>query len=102
MRRGRPRPARAWCWRCPPDVVSALASPSSAQGFAPAVVLTSSSGIFDPGGLLTPAQLFLAVTDPQARIVKGYPPVMPAQALSESELAAVVEYIKTLQGGEVH
>ena len=33
----------------PPDVVSALASPSSAQGFAPAVVLTSSSGIFGPG-----------------------------------------------------
>ncbi len=48
------------------------------------------------------AYLRQSVTDPQARIVKGYPPVMPAQPLSESELAAVVEYIKTLQGGEVH
>ncbi|UGQ44639.1 cytochrome c oxidase subunit II [Massilia endophytica] len=37
-----------------------------------------------------------SITAPQARIVKGFAPVMPPAQLSEAETAAVVEYIKSL------
>ncbi|MRV71882.1 c-type cytochrome [Duganella sp. FT92W] len=43
------------------------------------------------------AYLKQAIADPKASIVKGYPPVMPQQPLSETELAALVGYIKTLK-----
>jgi len=50
------------------------------------------------------AYLRQSITEPAARIVKGFPPVMPAPAtpFSETDLAALVDYIKTLQSGEVH
>jgi len=36
------------------------------------------------------------ILDPQARHVKGFPPVMPKVELTEEELAALVAYIKSL------
>jgi cytochrome c oxidase subunit 2 len=48
------------------------------------------------------AYLRQSITEPAARVVRGFPPVMPAQQFSETDLAALVDYIKTLQGGEVH
>ncbi len=42
------------------------------------------------------AALKLDIRDPQARIVKGFPPIMPKQELSDDELEALVSYIKTL------
>jgi cytochrome c oxidase subunit 2 len=40
-----------------------------------------------------------SVTDPQADIVKGFPPVMPAQkeTVSKEELSSIIEYIKELK-----
>lgn len=38
-----------------------------------------------------------SILNPQAKIVKGYAPVMVAYPLSDSELASVIEYLKTLQ-----
>lgn len=38
-----------------------------------------------------------SILEPKAKIVKGYAPVMVAYPLSESELASVIEYIKTIQ-----
>ncbi|QCP14637.1 cytochrome c oxidase subunit II [Pseudoduganella umbonata] len=43
------------------------------------------------------AYLRQAINAPQASIVRGYPPVMPPAGLSDAELAAVVDYIKTVR-----
>lgn len=43
------------------------------------------------------AYLKEAIAAPNASIVRGYPPVMPPQQFSDSEMAALVEYIKTLK-----
>jgi len=47
------------------------------------------------------AYLRESIVTPQARVVKGYPPVMPTPTppFSEADLAALVAYIKTLHGG---
>lgn len=37
-----------------------------------------------------------SIANPKARIVKGFPPIMPEQQLSPAELAALVDYIKQL------
>jgi cytochrome c oxidase subunit 2 len=46
--------------------------------------------------LVDDAFLRAFITDPQARHVKGFPPVMPKVPLSDEELSALVDYIKTL------
>ena len=40
-----------------------------------------------------------SVVNPQAKVVKGYAPVMPAYAglLSDREIDAIIEYIKSLK-----
>jgi cytochrome c oxidase subunit 2 len=38
-----------------------------------------------------------AIEDPGAEIVKGYPPVMPKASLSDEDLSAVIQYIRTLK-----
>ncbi|GAB2864947.1 hypothetical protein GCM10027277_37290 [Pseudoduganella ginsengisoli] len=43
------------------------------------------------------AYLKQSIADPKASIVKGYPPVMPQQPLTDAALAALVGYIKTLK-----
>lgn len=43
------------------------------------------------------AYLKKAIQDPQAEILKGYPPTMPPTALSDAELEEVVGYIKGLK-----
>ena len=47
------------------------------------------------------AYLYESIVDPNAKIVKGFPAeVMPqdfGQKLSDSEIQAIIEYIKTLQ-----
>jgi len=47
------------------------------------------------------AYLHESIVSPQARIVKGFSPVMPPQQLSEAEVTALIDYIKTIKG-EVH
>jgi cytochrome c oxidase subunit II len=43
------------------------------------------------------------IRDPQARVVKGFAPIMPKVALTDDELAAVVAYIQSLGGaGQTH
>jgi cytochrome c oxidase subunit 2 len=37
------------------------------------------------------------ITEPNVDIVKGYPPVMPKVSLTEEELTALVDYIKSLK-----
>ena len=44
------------------------------------------------------AYLRRAIREPQAQVVKGFPPIMPAAALSDEELAALVAYIQSLGG----
>ena len=46
--------------------------------------------------LVDEAYLRSFIRDPQARQVKGFPPVMPKIELSDDELAALVAYIKSL------
>jgi cytochrome c oxidase subunit 2 len=41
--------------------------------------------------------LVRAINDPEFEIVKGYPPAMPKAPLTEPELKAVIDYIKTLK-----
>jgi cytochrome c oxidase subunit II len=41
--------------------------------------------------------LALAINDPGFEIAKGYPPVMPTSPLTEKELTAVIDFIKTLK-----
>jgi len=43
------------------------------------------------------AYLVRAIQDPAAESVKGYPPSMPINTLSDNELQQVIEYIKTLR-----
>ena len=46
------------------------------------------------------AYLQESIVNPAAKIVKGYPNVMPAtygQSLKPDEIAAIIEYIKTLK-----
>jgi cytochrome c oxidase subunit 2 len=38
-----------------------------------------------------------SITEPRTDVVKGYPPVMPAQSLTEDELTAIVEYLEELR-----
>lgn len=38
-----------------------------------------------------------SILKPQAKVVKGYAPVMVAYPFSDSELASVIEYLKTIQ-----
>ncbi len=39
-----------------------------------------------------------SITDPQAQVVKGYPPIMPAYPdLTEEELQAIVDYLQALK-----
>ena len=45
--------------------------------------------------LVDEAYLKSFIRNPQARSVKGFPPIMPKIELSDSELAALVEYIKS-------
>jgi len=40
-----------------------------------------------------------AIQKPEAEIVKGYPPVMPEMPLSDDDLTAVIDYVRTLSGG---
>ncbi len=42
------------------------------------------------------AALRLDISDPMARVVKGFPPIMPKQDMTSDELDALVAYIKTL------
>lgn len=42
------------------------------------------------------AFLIHEIKEPQARVVKGFPPVMPKSELSEAELAALAAYIESL------
>lgn len=42
------------------------------------------------------AALRLEITDPKARVIKGFAPIMPQQELSPEEVDALVAYIKTL------
>ncbi|MBA5687705.1 cytochrome c oxidase subunit II [Rugamonas apoptosis] len=44
------------------------------------------------------AYLKQSITDPRARLVKGYPPVMPQQQFSGADLDALLAYIKSLGG----
>lgn len=46
--------------------------------------------------LVDEAYLRSFIRDPQARQVKGFPPVMPKIELSDEELAALVAYIQSL------
>ena len=46
--------------------------------------------------LVDEAYLRSFIRDPQARHVKGFPPVMPKIDLSDEELAALVAYIQSL------
>lgn len=43
------------------------------------------------------AYLRRAIQDPQAEIVKGYPPTMPASPLTDRELEEVLAYLRTLK-----
>jgi len=38
----------------------------------------------------------LAIREPGADLVEGYPPVMPTTDVTDEELAAIVEYLKSL------
>jgi cytochrome c oxidase subunit 2 len=50
-----------------------------------------------------PAYITESMMDPAARIVAGYPPVMPTYlgSLDSAETAAIVEYIRSLQAGPI-
>lgn len=43
------------------------------------------------------AYLRESITDPKAKVVHGFAPIMPQQPFSEAELAAMVDYIRTLK-----
>jgi cytochrome c oxidase subunit 2 len=43
------------------------------------------------------AYLHESVVAPAAKIVVGYPPVMPAQSIPEAEVKVIVDYLKTLK-----
>ncbi|WP_377704204.1 c-type cytochrome [Pseudoduganella sp. UC29_71] len=43
------------------------------------------------------AYLKQSIADPKASIVRGFPPIMPQQPFTEAELAAMVDYIKTVK-----
>ena len=44
------------------------------------------------------AYLKESITDPKAKIVRGFAPIMPPQQFSDAELAALVDYIKSVGG----
>lgn len=39
-----------------------------------------------------------AIREPQAQVVKGFPPIMPPSVISDEELAALLAYIQSLAG----
>lgn len=43
------------------------------------------------------AYLKQSINDPKAALVKGYPNIMPPNPLSDEEMAAVIDYIKTVR-----
>ena len=48
---------------------------------------------------LSKVSILYPVKPPQGKVVKGYAPVMPSYQglLSDSEITAIIEYIKTLK-----
>lgn len=44
------------------------------------------------------AYLRTEIRDPQARIVKGFPPIMPKMDLTDAEVAALIAYIRAIGG----
>ncbi|MGH8806646.1 MAG: c-type cytochrome [Noviherbaspirillum sp.] len=46
--------------------------------------------------LVDEAYLKQSINDPQAKVVKGFPPIMPKGGVSDDELAALVAYIQSL------
>lgn len=43
------------------------------------------------------AYLKQSITDPKAKVVKGFPNIMPPNQLSDEEMAAMIDYIKTVR-----
>ncbi|MBA5638789.1 cytochrome c oxidase subunit II [Duganella sp. LX20W] len=48
------------------------------------------------------AYLKQSITDPKARVVRGFAPVMPQQQFSDADLDALLAYIKSLGGPAAH
>lgn len=51
--------------------------------------------------LADPDYLKESIRSPNAKVVHGYPPIMPPASLSEPEVAALIAYLKTLSGKSV-
>ena len=47
--------------------------------------------------LVTETYLIKAIRDPEAEIVKGFPPAMPVLPLKDADMKKIIEYIKSLQ-----
>ena len=58
--------------------------------------LYGSTGTFADGSSakVDDAYLKTEITDPQARLVKGFGPLMPKMALSDEEVSALIAYIR--------
>lgn len=57
--------------------------------------------VFDDGstGVVDEAYLRRSIIDPDAQVVAGYQPIMPALRLADAELDDVVAYLREVAGG---
>jgi cytochrome c oxidase subunit 2 len=59
-------------------------------------IVRDSNGV-ERGVTVDEARLRKAILEPNAEIVKGYPPAMPPVPLTDMELSQVIEFIKGLK-----
>ena len=55
------------------------------------------AGIAEREVVVDEAYLEKAIQDPMAEVLKGYPPAMPENSLSATELKDVIDYVRGLQ-----
>jgi cytochrome c oxidase subunit II len=63
--------------------------------------LAGKTGTMADGSTVLADETYLkkSIRDPQAQVVKGFPPIMPKIDMTDDELAALVAYIQSLGGG---
>ena len=66
--------------------------------FSPGSSLSGKMQTLADGSTVLADETYLrrAIREPQAQVVKGFPPVMPPAILSDEEVAALVAYLQSL------
>jgi cytochrome c oxidase subunit 2 len=84
------------CLTCHSLDGSVMVGPTFRGLYGQKEIVRDSNGV-ERGVTVDEARLRKAILEPNAEIVKGYPPAMPPVPLTDMELSQVIEFIKGLK-----